>query len=143
MQLLSLRKANKSPLTKLEWLVIGVVAVACLRLAIPNFFELRTRAADASAYAVYEEVKDFLMTSASNSQSLPTALVFNQSGPGSLPSPFSKITLSNNVKISYIVSLHYPGFFDLTSFEVTHLYGDKRYRLVSVNNRITEQVLEK
>lgn len=131
-------------LTVIEFLILAVTVGALFRLAVPNFYEFRLRAADASAFLVYQNVRNsFLEYSNQNIEATPTALIFNQRGPGSLPSPFSKIKLSENIRVNYLISLHYPGFFDLSALEVSHDLGRHYYRMIWINNRHVEQVVEK
>lgn len=131
-------------LSIVEFVVLATAIAALVRLSVPNFFEFRKRAADASAFAVYEDIKGLLTSQLNPSSDLPpTALIFNQRGPGTLPSPFSKLQLSENIRVNYIISLHYPGFFDLSALEVSHDFGGHYYRLVWINNKRVEQVVEK
>lgn len=129
--------------TLFELVVLLTAFGALLRLSIPNFYEFRKRAADASAFAVFEDLKDSLDSLSGVREGTPTALIFNQRGAATLPPPFSKITISDKIRVNYLVSLHYPGFFDITALEVSHDLGSHYYRMIWINNRRIEQVLAK
>lgn len=140
---LSLRSTQKG-LSLVEFVILATTIAALARLAVPNFYEFRKRAADASAYAVYDDLKESLSSYFSvTNEATPTTVIFNQRGPGSLPSPFSKIQLSENIRVNYLITLHYPGFFDLSALEVSHDFGGHYYRMVWINNKRIEQVVEK
>lgn len=130
-------------MTLFEFVVLLTALGAMARLAVPNFYEFRKRAADASARAVFDDIKGSLLNLTDDHDGAPTALVFNQRGPGSLPPPFAKIAISDNIRLNYLISLHYPGFFDVTALEVSHDVGAHYYRMIWVNNKRIEQVLAK
>lgn len=137
------RRRSARGLTFVELAVIIATMGALLRLAVPNFREFMTRASDSSAIRVYSDLKSVLIALASTTDGPPTALVFNQQGPGLLPAPFDEVTLSDGMRINYLISLHYPGFFDLYALEVSHENGDHYYRMIEINNKRIEQVVRK
>ncbi len=137
------RNLKSRGVTLFELVVLVTALGALTRLAVPNFYEFRKRAADASALTVFEDIKDSLVTFSRDHEGAPTALIFNQRGAGTLPPPFSKISISNNIRVNYLISLHYPGFFDVTALEVSHDLGAHYYRMIWVNNKRIEQVLAK
>ena len=137
------KRALSKGVTLFELAVLLTACGALARLAIPNFYEFRKRAADASAHAVFEEIKESLQSLSSNHEGAPIAIMLNQKGKGGLPAPFSKIEISDNIRVNYLISLHYPGFFDITALEVSHDLGSHYYRMIWANNKRIEQVLAK
>ena len=129
--------------TLFEVIILITAFGALVRLAVPNFYEFRQRASDASAFTVYEDLKEVFTSQTELNTQMPTALIFNQKGPGALPSPFSKIKLSENIRVNYLISLHYPGSFDVSALEVSHDDGAHFYRMIWVNNKRIEQVISK
>ena len=128
-----------------EFALLSIVVASFVRLAVPNFYEFRLRAADSSAYSVYKELKSSLISEDGEGaqNSVPTTLIFNQQGEGVLPPPFSRVTLSEHMRINYVINLHYPGYFDLAAIEVSHDLGRHYYRLIAINSKIIEQVIDK
>lgn len=127
----------------IEIIVLFVTFAALLRLAVPNVREFITRASDASAYRVYTDVRDLVTRYAEDPDGAPTSLIFNQSGEGLLPRPYDKVMLHRGMRLNYLISLHYPGFFDLLAIEISHDRGSQYFRFIEVNGKRFEQVIQR
>ena len=125
----------------LEAIMLGVVAAAFLRLAIPNFIEIRERVADATAQREFHIVKNALRRISTEKGRNNMALMLHQGSEASLPPPLSEVQLEPGVRVNYAVRMKFTGYFDLMALEVVHESGKHSFRLLEINNKGMEQII--
>lgn len=119
--------------------VVGILAA----LAIPNWREARVRAYDATAQSDFRNLKTVVYAESSDPELVPSYIILNQMGPGSLTGSLANATLSEDVQLDYAIRLNLLNFIDLQAIQLSHRKGDHYYRLIEVNGERVEQTILK
>ena len=123
--------------------MLVVVVGTLLRLAIPNYIEIRERMADATAQREFHKVKSAIRRISRDPRSGNILFMLHQSGENPLPPPLSRVSLERGVKMNYAVRMKFPGYFDLTALEIVHEDGKHAFRLLEINDKGMEQIIRK
>ena len=136
-------KNQKSAYTLLETAMLIVVLGAFLRLAIPNYLEIRERLADATAQSDFNKIKGILREMLSENKHQDMLFMLNQDSQSMLPQPLSKVQIQEGVRINYAIRMTFPGHFDLMALEAMHIDGKHLFRLLEINDKGMEQIIRK
>lgn len=138
-----MERANRSGYSIVELLLVVGVFLTFLRLAVPNYVELRSRISDATSQRDFHRIKSLLRGDKAAPDRHPVFIMLNQKSPNPLPGPLSKAELSDGVVVHYAVHLNFPGFFDLSALKVSHVDGKHVFRLLEINDKGMEQIIKK
>ncbi len=111
-------------------------------LLIPNYQLLKRQAYDAAVAADYRNVKTAVLAGTSDPDIAFNYILFNFDGPAELPGSMSSATLSEGVRLNYLLVLSVTTPLTKTHwtlFELQHQQGSVRYRYWDINGTLTEQ----
>lgn len=132
-------KLNKSGVSFLEVIVIALLCSAFLRLAIPNINEFLFRAHDALAKKVYLSLKEKFFSTKNISVFDKPVVFLNQQGPAKIFIHSSLVEIPKDITINYAIEIPNSKGGQVL-FEVTHNNGSQRFRYISIDGEIIEQV---
>lgn len=138
-----MRRPLSAGYTLLETAMLIVVVGTLLRLVVPNYFELRQRAADTTAQRDFIKVKNTLRNLSGDRQYGIVVFMLHQRADEPLPAPLGEVRLENGVRVNYAVRMKFPGYFDLTALEAGHKDGKHLFRLLEINEKGMEQIVRK
>ena len=128
----------------LEVSLLLLATISLVRITIFNLAEYHRGEYDRAAYAEYYLLKSSLYRILDqHTEPAIKVAVFNQRGSGDLPRPLDHLALAPGVELDMAVALDFNGFFRLAVLQIGHENGTKRYRLIDLNGKVSELVLER
>ena len=128
----------------LEAALLVLATVSLARLTIFNLAEYQRGEYDRAAYAEYYLLKNSLYRILDQHGEPAIKLaVINQRSSAKLAPPLDHLALAPGVELDVALALDFNGFFRLAVLQIGHENGTKRYRLIDLNGRVSELVLER
>ena len=128
----------------LEGALLLLATVSLARLTIFNLAEYQRGEYDRAAYAEYYLLKNSLYRILDqHGEPAIKVAVFNQSSSSNLAPPLDHLALAPGVELDVAMALDFNGFFRLAVLQIGHKQGTKRYRLIDLNGKVSELVLER
>lgn len=128
----------------LEVALLILATISLTRITIFNLAEYKRGEYDRAAYAEYYLLKNSLyrLLDQHNEPAIKVAM-FNQDSSVELSAPFEHMKLDSGVELDAAIAIDFEGFFRLAVLQIGHQNGTKRYRLIDLNGKVSEIVLER